>query len=386
MSSRTPSAAAALLLGRDRRRRARSWLCLLSLGLMVGFAVVQQVEVSMGMIDPQASNALTAFNVGSSAAFYLLVRSGRSERLWPADPSLTLPQNLFAVTALAWSYGITGAARGALLGLLILAILFGGMFQLSPAHIRLVSGYAFVLMGSVALWRVAWAPYRYPGKVEVIHLTFTAIVLLGTAVLSSRFSRLRAKLSAQHADLASALAANQYLASTDALTGLLNRRAMVGALDRTRDASPAGSVPSPRTVGPGDQPVTESVIAIVDLDLFKNINDAHGHAAGDLVLQGFATAARTCLRSQDVIARWGGEEFLVLMQGVGTDEALRALERVRDALAHTRWDAVAQGLAVTFSAGVTTYHDGEPYDDAVARADHSLYRAKHLGRDRVEYG
>jgi diguanylate cyclase (GGDEF)-like protein len=353
---------------------------------MVGFAVVQQVEVSMGMIDPWASNALTAFNVGSSAAFYLLVRSGHSERLWPADPSLTLPQNLFAVTALAWSYGITGVARGALLGLLILAILFGGMFQLRPAQIRLVSGYAFVLMCSVALWRVTWARYRYSGEVEVIHLTFTAIVLVGTAVLSSRFSRLRAKLSAQHAELTSALAANQYLASTDGLTGLLNRRAMVDALNRTRDASPAGSVPAQRPVGPGEQPAIESVIAIVDLDLFKKINDAHGHAAGDLVLRGFAAAARACLRSQDVIARWGGEEFLVLMQGVGTDEALRALERVRDALAATRWDAVAEGLAVTFSAGVTTYHDGEPYDVAVARADHALYRAKHLGRDRVECG
>jgi diguanylate cyclase (GGDEF)-like protein len=149
----------------------------------------------------------------------------------------------------------------------------------------------------------------------------------------------------------------------DALTGLLNRRAILSQL--------AGSVSGARRHG---HPLS---VAMVDLDEFKAINDAYGHAAGDEVLIAAVRAMRAHLRAEDQLGRLGGEEFLVILPETDDGAAALVAEKLREEVA-----AAPGPVAVTCSVGVATWADETP-EQLLARADEALYAAKEAGRDRV---
>lgn len=159
------------------------------------------------------------------------------------------------------------------------------------------------------------------------------------------------------------------LAREDALTRLPNRRALDEALARevARAARSGGAL---------------AAIAL-DVDHFKRVNDAHGHAAGDAVLAAVAARAAAALRAGDLLARAGGEEFAALLPGAGLAEAAEAAERIRAAVAAEPVQACGQAIAVTVSLGCAALGPGEDGAALLARADARLYAAKAGGRDRV---
>ncbi|MET0763505.1 MAG: GGDEF domain-containing protein [Blastococcus sp.] len=168
------------------------------------------------------------------------------------------------------------------------------------------------------------------------------------------------------------LVATQTLSHLDPLTGLFNRRYLVEQAPRIwRQARRDG---------------TRVAAMVLDLDHFKKLNDAHGHAAGDAILREVAGALRATVRPPDVLARTGGEELVVVGLVGDTAEAARLAERLRRAVAGSRTD---DGHAVTASIGIalTRPVDGEDAGDAlwrlVDRADAAMYQAKQEGRDRV---
>jgi diguanylate cyclase (GGDEF)-like protein len=124
-------------------------------------------------------------------------------------------------------------------------------------------------------------------------------------------------------------------------------------------------------------------LVLADIDDFKRINDAHGHEAGDLVLIHASAAFREACRTQDSIARWGGEEFLFLLPGTGSDEALHFAERVRARIAGMSIDYDGSAMAFTLSLGVAAWTADEDLEDAISRADNALYQSKSGGRNRV---
>jgi diguanylate cyclase (GGDEF)-like protein/PAS domain S-box-containing protein len=150
------------------------------------------------------------------------------------------------------------------------------------------------------------------------------------------------------------LADSQRAALTDPLTGIGNRRHADAVLS---------------SIGPGD------AVVLVDIDHFKQVNDEHGHAAGDEVLRSLAAHLARQVRADDHVARFGGEEFLILLAG-GASTAVAATERIARA-----WAQVSDG--VTFSAGVAAHTAGRPVLTTLAAADRALYEAKAQGRDRV---
>jgi diguanylate cyclase (GGDEF)-like protein len=157
-------------------------------------------------------------------------------------------------------------------------------------------------------------------------------------------------------------------ALTDSLTGLLNRRAMMEMLGQ------AGSQLKPGEVG-------LSVI-VADIDHFKRVNDLHGHAVGDQVLAAVAGKLREFSGDQQHnAARWGGEEFLILLPGVRLAAACKRAEQLRCSVATLR--VGREGLQVTLSLGVAELLAGEPLDDCLRRCDQAMYRAKEAGRDTV---
>jgi diguanylate cyclase (GGDEF)-like protein len=158
-------------------------------------------------------------------------------------------------------------------------------------------------------------------------------------------------------------------ALVDGLTGLANRRAVSDALHA--EAARAERFETPLSV------------VLADLDEFKEVNDAHGHAVGDEVLRVFAAVLRETLRESDVAGRWGGEEFLLLLPGADEEGAAQLAERVRIGLAAGGIPSVP-GLRVTASFGVAEYAGQTKTEELVAGADSALYRAKRAGKDRVE--
>lgn len=158
--------------------------------------------------------------------------------------------------------------------------------------------------------------------------------------------------------------------TTDQLTGLLSRRAFMAALD----------VEFGRAARNGSPPA----IALIDLDLFKSVNDRFGHAGGDQVLRRFAQIARETMRTTDIIGRLGGEEFAVLMPDTDQVQSGIAGERLRQAVAKRRIVLDSGALVpITISVGVAHGVPGEARDRLIARADEALYDAKESGRNRT---
>lgn len=161
------------------------------------------------------------------------------------------------------------------------------------------------------------------------------------------------------------------LATTDPLTGVYNRRTFVELADMALARAQRTGKPLS--------------LLMLDLDHFKRVNDRHGHLVGDQVLKSFVRVAETCLRREDLLVRFGGEEFCVLLPDTTLEGAMALAERVRVLVAETPLRAGKAQINVTVSFGVDTIREGEPgtVDLLLERADAALYRAKRGGRNRV---
>ena len=192
-------------------------------------------------------------------------------------------------------------------------------------------------------------------------VTMTTLVV-AVAVISRLVRELRrtmARMERVADDRERVLAHLEAAALTDMLTALPNRRAWEGEISREMARAR-------RRGGPLS-------VALFDLDDFKAYNDRYGHRAGDELLRAHATAWSERLRAADVLARYGGDEFAVLLPDCESDDALALIERLRDATPPPS----------TVSAGVATWNGHEPYTDLMDRADAALYQAKANGRDRA---
>jgi diguanylate cyclase (GGDEF)-like protein len=203
--------------------------------------------------------------------------------------------------------------------------------------------------------------------------TFGTLVLVGPAFDTEQ--RMTATSLASHAAIALENARLHRIverqAMVDGLTGIANRRHCEEAL--TTEIAQADRLGTPLT------------LVLADLDDFKAINDAHGHAAGDEVLREFAAVLRATVRDSDLAGRWGGEEFLLLLPGADAAGGAQLAERVRSSLAERSFRGHEGAvISVTCSFGVARHAAGSDERDLFAAADRALYRAKRAGKNRVE--
>jgi diguanylate cyclase (GGDEF)-like protein len=165
----------------------------------------------------------------------------------------------------------------------------------------------------------------------------------------------------------------------DALLDAARRDALTGLFTRHHLPMLAGRITRYTALDP------EAAVLVVDVDHFKHLNDAHGHAAGDAALTLLAGLLRGCLRGSDTLLRWGGEEFVVGLPDTSQAAALRVAEKLRaavEAATFTRPGGDAPALRLTVSIGLTGLRPGEPVETALDRADTALYAAKDGGRNR----
>lgn len=191
---------------------------------------------------------------------------------------------------------------------------------------------------------------------------FIAMLLAGSILLVRAYNRLRIT----NRELRSARKEAEDLSLTDSLTGLLNRRAFEPMVDhemqrRNRFGSTA-------------------CLCIADIDHFKKINDVHGHDIGDIVLQRIADVIKGTIRSADVLARWGGEEFIIVLPDANEEQGFLIAEKIRENVMRIEF---TQCPSVTISLGITESKPDETFGAWFKRTDLALYRAKDEGRNRT---
>jgi len=208
----------------------------------------------------------------------------------------------------------------------------------------------------------AW--YHLPPHVLRVLFTINAVAAATLVYVFAGVVQARGERAQQLATLALKHAGD--LAETDALTGLANRRPALAQLDELSQ--------------PGRR---KYCLALLDFDHFKELNDQYGHTCGDEVLSFVGREVTKIVRQADTIARWGGEEFLILLPDTGIDDATRLMERVRRCVDEARIFCGQHHHHVTVSIGVIEGTGNGQSQEVIKRADAALYEAKEAGRNRV---
>ncbi|WP_374564606.1 GGDEF domain-containing protein [Ideonella sp.] len=351
----------------DVHQRIRLGQAALANALMLGCVMLLHTGADRHSLEHRWIWPWTAAALGGMVAVFVLIRSGISRR-W-SDPSLAMFQMLYATACAAGGYVLAGPVRSAALPIVAVVLMFG-MFGLSVRQVIGVAIYTSMLFGAASLY---WArrDQGVPGvgTVEEVNFGMLLLMLMGVCILTARLGGMRERSKRQKAALEAALEQNRLLATQDALTGCLNRRAMTERLGQAMALAARFGTPC-------------SVI-MIDLDHFKHVNDAYGHAAGDEVLRTVADLAREQLRDVDALGRWGGEEFLVLLPATSASDAIVCAERLQKKLAAVRFPNIAADLHLSFSAGVAAIGRNDGVATLIDRADRAMYQAKQSGRARV---
>ncbi len=217
--------------------------------------------------------------------------------------------------------------------------------------------------GAVDYLMKPFEPVILRSKVKVFRELY-----LQRKVIEKFYSNLEQIVDERTAELKKANETISRLAATDDLTNLSNRRHFEELMTSALSAAKRHNYPLS--------------LIMIDLDHFKDVNDTYGHIEGDNVLKAFADLLRELIRTEDFAARWGGEEFIVILPHTACEAAMALAERIRVAC---RKHFSARN-ALTASFGVAQLQSGEDYDSLIKRTDDAMYRAKNEGRNRVVVG
>jgi diguanylate cyclase (GGDEF)-like protein len=257
----------------------------------------------------------------------------------------------------------------AFLSFLFLAFGFGALRMTSR---QAAIAWSLTAIGVIPAFLFVSTPIGMPvgTPLERVAAMLSFIITIGQCAFVGLYgSSLRTMLYNRSVELRGAYKRIEELAELDELTGSFNRRCIMRMLEDEIDRAHRNKTPCS--------------VALIDLDWFKRINDAHGHPTGDEVLRTFAITTFANIRTIDRFGRYGGEEFLLLLPGTGNEAAAHSLDRLRAIIAELDWSALSAGMTVTISAGVATLVPDETPDALLARADCALYAAKERGRNRI---
>jgi len=283
------------------------------------------------------------------------------------DPSFTTPLMVWSTLALLASAWYVDHVRLSIM-VVFFAVVQMGVFRSRLSELAMVSGLCVLGYLGILLVVSKWYPEAIDFTAEMIQWAAFSVMTAGMVIVAAEISSIRVQLAERNSELAGIVDRIQEMAIKDELTGLFNRRHAVERLHKLREMANRGAF--------------DLMVAYADLDHFKQVNDTYGHHVGDEVLRGFAATARSLVSGRDFCARFGGEEFLLVLVKSTPEEAQQLCEDLRKAVSTLRF-ASEPKLKVTISMGLACYEQGEALDVLLGRADDALYQAKEGGRNRV---
>ena len=298
---------------------------------------------------------------------YIVFRTGLNLKM--TDPSLTAVQICISMLMVMYGMYFANEARGSLLLVYVIILLFG-IFRLNTRDFLLVSIFTLLTYGIDIVLLKIYRPDGVNFNMEYLQWGVLALVLVVFSILGGYISSLRRNLSISKSEQAKYIDIIKEMAIRDELTGVYNRRHLMELLDYEKNRSSRGG--------------GLFCLAMVDIDHFKNVNDHHGHLAGDAVLRTVANVIDKTLRKTEFCGRYGGEEFLLVLTQTDINGALICAERVRSSIEKTPFPDLGPDFKVTVSIGLSEHHLREDVENTISRADEALYRAKKGGRNRVE--
>ncbi len=353
---------AAARVSRQQLRRTRN---LIAAGTALLLPLALAVYAVWGVIPAHIAWIATAVVACEIAMFFALFRSGAN--LSFRDPSLTTEQILAAIATLALVAYFAQPVREALMVSYSMALLFGA-FRFGRERMLVLAAVAIAAHGAMlAAWH--WRHPSAPLEPSLIDMVVLMLVLPWFALMGAYVNDLRSRILDSNRRLRTALSRIEEIAVRDELTGCFNRRYIMETLQRE--------------ISRAQRQGGRFSICLLDLDHFKSVNDTHGHAAGDAVLKRFSVVASQALRDVDMLGRYGGEEFLVVLPGSDVRGGVVCGERIRTGLEQCEWPELEPGRKVTVTAGVATWREGDSAFSILARADDALYAGKNAGRNRV---
>jgi diguanylate cyclase (GGDEF)-like protein len=338
---------------------------LFTLSLVAVYCWLGMFKLPVLLIYFAAVFALTTF-------FYLAIRTNFNLRF--ADPSMTLAQICLSFLPGLFVMYHAQQSRGVFLLLCVSAAMYG-LFQFRTREFIIVTA---VVVGGYAMLILLvfnFKPHEINLQVEILQLCALFATFVQFSGLAGYIGSLRNKvkeknkeLAARNDDLEHALRRIEELAMRDELTGVFNRRYLMETIKNEKHrCERSGAVFS---------------ICILDVDLFKHVNDTYGHLVGDEVLQAIAKTASDALRQTDYFGRYGGEEFALVLTGTMVEGAMVTAERVRTRIEALRFAGISEQLKVTVSIGIADARYNEDTALTFKRADEALYLAKQSGRNR----
>lgn len=270
------------------------------------------------------------------------------------------------------------------LGILVLtlsAIL--NLHWLPLIDLSLVLGFGFNIATVLTLYRSDYSRYKLSAYTTAIPLLLYAVILIGR-LIAGFISRVAIMPVPSFTSIFSAMALFVFsylwtsgfiLMISQRLQGDLNDLAMNDALTRVRNRRAMQEMLN-FEMRRLEKDVRDFSIILLDLDYFKRVNDRYGHDMGDRVLQWMASTLQNHMRAQDVVARWGGEEFLILLPDTALEEAMQIANRLHAVVNKTAFELPTEALKVTFSAGVACSKTNREVNHLCKVADQALYRAK----------
>lgn len=356
-----------LILGQDSRQAHRIRRYLMGVGSsMLGLALMYVLRLR-GDMEPEGFRYAVSAALFFYVLFYGLIRGGFNVRL--RDPSLTAAQMGASLAVILGAMYYCSSDARPLFHLLFLMTFLFGIFRLDTFMMLTLGLFAAAGYGLMVVLLMLARPEALDLEVELLRWTVVSVLLVWFSVMGGYISRMRKQLSTNRNDLEKALQTIRGMTVQDELTGVPNRRFLMNALRQQQS----------RSVRTGEG----FCVGLVDIDLFKRINDTLGHSAGDTVLRVFSESAMKGMRASDQFGRYGGEEFLLLLGRSSMPEARIGAERLRQNTAALRFPLEGE-VSVTISIGLAEYRPGEDVEDTLKRADMALYRAKSAGRNCVE--
>ena len=295
---------------------------------------------------------------------------------------------LIGMIILTYVLSLVQGVRGGLLNGYVLIVFFG-LFRLDRKEYVFASLFAIVGYSLVILLDLFSPPLNFNIKIELFQLSVLSVVMLSCAYIGGdlqgmrkglkesrdglvashkEITRQRDELESAHRELQGALRQLGQLAVRDDLTGLFNRK----QFERTLEGQIKIANTSKARVG----------VLLIDIDNFNELNNTQGRQAGDQILRSFSEVARSCLRRTDYIARFGGEEFAVLLPNANEAAMQDCAERIRSFISQMNYDSIEEGLKVTVSIGGALLQEGGGSAQLLERVGVSLADAKKGGRNR----